>query len=66
MRYVFGMVLLAGCAMPGPQGQVWMKDGATEPGEMSRDYDECYSSRRLLGPLGAQASADCMRSKGWR
>ena len=45
---------------------VWMKNEPTAAGEMERDYNECYASRRLLGPLGAQASADCMRAKGWR
>lgn len=72
MRYLVVLMLIAGCASRPPQGG-WMKANS-QPGELERDYRECYGESGLmgktgLGRLGRQlggADADkCMRERGW-
>lgn len=75
MRYLFVLLVLAGCAATN-----WTKDGAT-PAELDRDYKECKQEAikgghagAVFGALGAASSIResdekiraCMRQKGWR
>lgn len=70
MRYLVVLLLLVGCASSRPPQGGWVKPNS-QPGELERDWRECYGDSQALGlgklmrQMGGEQSAECMRARGW-